>query len=87
MGNTGKGTDIRVGMLLQRDRFILTSFLKKKWSNAIIRFLCCKVNLGCHIGTVVTHSSPTSKVGGSNPRPYVGNMVAYQCSAVYSTEP
>ena len=39
-------------------------------------------------GTVVTHSPPTSEIGGSNLGPYVGNLVvAYQWSAVYSTEP
>ena len=30
-------------------------------------------------GTVVTHSPPTSEVGGSNTKPYVGKLVvAYQ---------
>ena len=39
-----------------------------------------------HGGTLVTHSPPTSEVGGSNPEPYVGKMVvSYQWSAVYST--
>ena len=28
-----------------------------------------------HGGVVVTHSPPTSEVGGSNPKPYVGKMV------------
>ena len=41
-----------------------------------------------HGVAVVTHSPPTSEVGGSNPEPYVAKMVVpYQCSAVYSTEP
>ena len=41
-----------------------------------------------HGGAVVTHSLPNSEDGGSNPRPYVGRLgVAYQWSAVYSTEP
>ena len=41
-----------------------------------------------HCGPVVTHSPPTSEVCGSNPAPYVGKLVvAYQWSAVYSTEP
>ena len=41
-----------------------------------------------HGGTVVTHSPPTSEVGGSNPAPYVENLVVpYRWSAVYSTEP
>ena len=41
-----------------------------------------------HVGAVVTHSLPTSEVGGSNPVPYVEKLaVAYQWSAVYSTEP
>ena len=35
---------------------------------------------------MVTHLPPTSKVNGSNPRPYVGKLVvAYRWSAVYST--
>ena len=39
-----------------------------------------------HGGTVVTHSPPTSEVGGSNPN--VGKLVVtYRWSAVYSTEP
>ena len=39
-------------------------------------------------GAVETHSSPTSEVSGSNPRPCVGKLVvAYRCSAVFSTEP
>ena len=38
--------------------------------------------------TVVTHLSPTSGISGSNAIPYMGKMrVAYQWSAVYSTEP
>ena len=41
-----------------------------------------------HEGAVVTHLPPTSEVGGSNPRPYVGKLVvAYRWSVVYSTEP
>ena len=41
-----------------------------------------------HGGTVAIHSPSTSEVGGSNPGPYVGQqVVAYQWSAVYSTEP
>ena len=36
---------------------------------------------------VVTHSSPTSEVGGSNPGLYMGKLVvAYRWSAVSSTE-
>ena len=35
--------------------------------------------LGGHGGAVVTHSPPTSEVGGSHPGPYVGKLVvAYQ---------
>ena len=35
-----------------------------------------------------THSPPTYEVGGSNPKPYEGQLiVAYRWSAVYSTEP
>ena len=30
---------------------------------------------GGHSGTVVTHFSPTSEVGGSNPEPYVGKIM------------
>ena len=38
--------------------------------------------------TVVTHLPPTSEVCGSNPGPSVGKLVvAYQGSALYSTEP
>ena len=41
-----------------------------------------------HGDAVVTHSPPTSEVGGSNPESYVGKLVvAYQWSAVYSREP
>ena len=41
-----------------------------------------------HGGTVVKHLPPTSEDGGSNPGPYVGKLVvAYQWSAVYSTQP
>ena len=37
---------------------------------------------------VVTHSPPTSELGGLKPRPYVRKLVvAYRLSAVYSTEP
>ena len=42
-----------------------------------------------HGAVVVTHWLPTSEVGGSNPRPYVGKLVdvvAYRWSVVYSTE-
>ena len=40
-----------------------------------------------HGGAVVTHSPPTSEVGGSNPEPYVRKLVvAYRWSAVYSAE-
>ena len=37
---------------------------------------------------VVTHSPPTSEVGGSNPGPYLGKKLVVACrwSAVYSTE-
>ena len=39
-------------------------------------------------GELATHLSPTSEVGGSNPGPYVGKLVAvYLWSAVSSTEP
>ena len=35
--------------------------------------------LGGHGRAVVTHWPPTSEVGGSNPKPYVGKFaVAYQ---------
>ena len=41
-----------------------------------------------HNGAVVTHSPLTSDFVGSNPGPYVGKLViAYQWSAVCSTEP
>ena len=41
-----------------------------------------------HSSIVATRLPPTSEVGGSNPRPYVGNLVvAYGWSGVYSTEP
>ena len=41
-----------------------------------------------HGGAVVTHSPPTSEVGGSNPGPYGGKMVVTcRWLAVYSTEP
>ena len=41
-----------------------------------------------HGGAVVTHSPPTSEVGGSNPRPYVEKLVvAYRWSEVCNTEP
>ena len=44
--------------------------------------------LGDHGGALVTHSPPTSEIGGSNPEPSVGKMVvSYLWSAVYSTEP
>ena len=43
---------------------------------------------GGHSGAMVTHSSPTSEVGGSNPDLMWGKLVvAYQWSTVYSTEP
>ena len=36
---------------------------------------------------MVAYSIPTSEVGGSNPRPYVGKLVvSYRWLAVYSTE-
>ena len=34
-----------------------------------------------HSGAVVTHSPPTSEVGGSNTGPYVGKLIV-----AYSTE-
>ena len=38
-------------------------------------------------GAVVTHSPPTSEVGGSNSAPYVGKLVvSYHWLEVYSTE-
>ena len=41
-----------------------------------------------HGDTVVKHLASTSEVGGSHPGPYVGKLViAYEWSAVYSTEP
>ena len=46
-----------------------------------------KVNKMGHGDTMVTHSPPTSEVGGSNPEPYMKKMVvSYQLLAVYSTE-
>ena len=49
--------------------------------NTSLNTMTCK-----HGGAVVTHSSPTSEVGGSNPGPYVGKfVVAYRWSAVCST--
>ena len=45
------------------------------------------ISRGGQGGTVITHSPPTSEVGGSNPEPYVGKMlVSYRWLAVYSTE-
>ena len=47
-----------------------------------------KCNTAGHGGAVVTHSPPTSEVGSSNSEPCVEKLVvAYQWSAVYSTEP
>ena len=44
--------------------------------------------LGDDGGALVTHSPPTSEIGGSNPKPCVGKMVvSCLCSAIYSTEP
>ena len=41
-----------------------------------------------HGGAVVTHSPPSSEVGGLNPVPYMGKfIVAHRWSAFYSTEP
>ena len=41
-----------------------------------------------HSGAVVTHLPSTSEICGSNPGPYVGNLVvAYQWLALYGTEP
>ena len=37
--------------------------------------LCLPCFAGGHSSAVVTHSPPTSKVGGSNPGPYVGKLV------------
>ena len=54
-------------------------------------FLICRLQETTYRGqggTLVTHSPPTSEVGGSNPGPYVGKLVvAYRWLAVYSTEP
>ena len=48
----------------------------------------CGCDLRDHGGAVVTHSPPTSDVGGANPGPHVGKLiVAYRWSAVNSTEP
>ena len=45
----------------------------------VIRCYLYIFSLFCHDGVVVTHSTPTSEVGSSNPRPYVGKLViAYQ---------
>ena len=53
------------------------------WEVFLLYFL-----LRVHGGAVVTHSPPTSEVGGSNTRPYVGKLVVnYLGLAVYSTEP
>ena len=55
------------------------------WSEDIYSFTKCFWGYG---GAVIKHTPPISKVGGSNPEPYVGNMViSYRWSAVYSTEP
>ena len=40
---------------------------------------------GDHSGAVVTHSPPTSEVGGSNPGTHVGGCLLMV--AVYNTEP
>ena len=40
--------------------------------------ICPFVCVRGHVGTVGTHSPPTSEVGGSKPEPYVGKLgVAY----------
>ena len=49
----------------------------------VIKCYLYTFSMFCHDGVVVTHSSPTTAVGGSNPRPYVGKLVvAYhqQCT-------
>ena len=54
----------------------------------VIRCYLYTFSMFCLGGVEVAHSHPTSEVGSSNPRPYVGKLViAYQCLAVYSTEP
>ena len=51
------------------------------------RFLTLHYIYWGHGGAVVTHSPPTSEVGGSNPEPQVGKMVVFdQWLVVYSTE-
>ena len=48
--------------------------------------LAIVMDVGGHGGALVTHSPPTSEVGGSNTEPYVGKLiVAYQWLVVYST--
>ena len=51
-------------------------------------YIFVKLHTMNHGGTVViTHSPPTSEVGGSNPGPYVRKLVvAYRWSEVYSIE-
>ena len=41
----------------------------------IIRCYLYTFSIFSHGGVVITHSAPTSEVGGSNPRPYVGKLV------------
>ena len=71
-----------------------TSLIRHIHINNIILLLCTCIILLSSImiwgqgGTVVTHSPPTSEVGGSNPGRYVGKLVvAYRWSAVSSIEP
>ena len=57
-------------------------------SYSVSRYLGIYNKSAGHGGSVVTHSPPTSEVGGSNPGPYMGKLVvAYRWLAVYSTEP
>ena len=63
-------------------------FGKKALSNISIQIQEFKPHRGGHGGAVVTHSPTTPEVCGSNARPYLETLVvAYQWSAVYSTEP
>ena len=56
---------------LQNTSFILVHLIGENL-NLLLSSFCPTGDYG---GAVVTHSPPTSEVGGSNPEPYVGNLV------------
>ena len=66
----------------------LIKFVPPLYLEQDMKFRLLKGEMRGLCGAVVTLWPPTSEVGGSNPRPFVGKLViAYQWSAVYSTEP